>query len=127
MIKQMLIEIRQTTLAQAVRMLSACGAALMLVWTFGGPFVKPFVDSAIAQVLVDQGVSPDDFKDAIDHIEKNTKKLDDLVAVSIKRDAEVAQILHNQTLEISQNADMKRTLDEMINTMIRKQFGQVTP
>ena len=127
MIKQMLIEIRETTLAQAVRMISATGAALMLSWTFGGPFVKPFVDQAIAQILIAQGVSPDDFKSALEHIEKNTKKLDDLVATSIKRDAEMGQILHNQTLEIGQNADMKKTLDEIINTIIRKQFGQLKP
>ena len=124
MIKQVVDELKQTTIAQVVRMISAAGAGLMLVWSFGSPIIKPYVGEAIAKVMSEQGVSPNVFKKVVEQVQEIHDQLE-------KRDAAFAALSTNQSAILAQNeqtkyrlSDTSKKLDEIINAIIKKQFGQ---
>ena len=124
MIKQLIEELKQTTMAQAVRLISGVAASVMLVWNFSGPIIKPYAGQAIAQVMTEQGVSPAAFKNAltdIDEIQKSTAETHSKIE---KLSTEFSILLTNQSAIIAQNEDAKKRLDEIIQAIIRKQFGQ---
>ena len=124
MIKQLIEELKQTTMAQAVRLISGVAASVMLVWNFSGPIIKPYAGQAIAQVMTEQGVSPAAFKNALTDIDEIQKSLSKIQATIEKRNAEFSLLLTNQSAIIAQNQDTKNRLDEIIQAIIRKQFGQ---
>lgn len=123
MINQLITELKQTTLAQAVRMVSAAAASIMLIWSFGAPIIKPYVGQAIAQVMIEQGVAPTDFRGALTHIESIQESQTDIRSQIEKLNFEFKSLLASQSAIIAQNEDTKKRLDEIIQAIIRKQFG----
>jgi hypothetical protein len=131
MIKQLLEELRTTTLAQATRMLSGAAMGVTAVWMFAGPIVRPFVSEAIAKIMADQGVKPSDFIATQKHIIEIDNNVDAIKSEVDKARQDRVVALNNQELIKVQNISMARSVDKLermvdklLNIQLRQQ-GQI--
>lgn len=134
MIRQMVEDLQQTTLAQAIRMLSAAGLALTLFWSYAGQFIKPYVGDAIGQVMIEQGVAPNDFKEALESIQDIKKTLVETHQVMEQRGNILADLAAGQKSVIAQNVQdgirqdaTDKKLDRIYDAIIGNQLEGFKP
>lgn len=96
-----------------MRIFTAVGGTLAMLWAFSGPFVKSYAADAFVEMLKEQGVDPEVFAKTQDQVENINKNINDLNTDADNIKKELGALRSNLGEVSSQIEDINRSTEKV--------------